>query len=124
MISRAFAFRSPLNAAEREVMSGHPRIGFEEVCHRADLSRDQLLMIYQHHEKLDGTGYPVGLVGSEINWSGKLCAVVDVFDALTARRSYRQPARPVQALEFLELSSGSHFSPEFVQGWSAVVHGM
>jgi HD-GYP domain-containing protein (c-di-GMP phosphodiesterase class II) len=110
-----------LTDAEREVMQDHPRIGFEELCQRPDLSSDQLLMVYQHHEKLDGTGYPVRLCGEEINWMARLCAVVDVFDALTARRCYREATGPQRALEIILKGSGNHFSPEYVQCWTSLV---
>jgi HD-GYP domain-containing protein (c-di-GMP phosphodiesterase class II) len=110
-----------LTPAERAAIADHPRFGFEELCHRSDLTRDQLLTVYQHHEKLDGTGYPVGLVGDEINWMARLCAVVDVFDALTARRVYRRAADAEEALKVLRRGIGKHFSPEYVQCWTNLV---
>lgn len=54
-----------------------------------------------HHEKLDGSGYPDGLLGEEIAPGAKILAVVDIFDALTARRPYREPESPQAALELL-----------------------
>lgn len=54
-----------------------------------------------HHEKLDGSGYPEGLRGEEISMEVRILAVADVFDALTARRPYRQPAKDEEALEYL-----------------------
>lgn len=110
-----------LSAQEREVISQHPRMGFQEVCGRDDLNRDQLLMVYHHHEKLDGTGYPVGLCGEEIHWTGRLCAVVDVFDALTGRRPYRKSATATEAISYLQQNAAAHFDPEFVRCWSSLV---
>lgn len=110
-----------LTRAERDAIAQHPRLGFEELCDGADLDRDQLLMVYHHHEKLDGTGYPVGLQGEEIHWTGRLCAVVDVFDALTGRRPYRKPATAEEASVFLNRGIGSHFDEEFVRCWSNTV---
>ena len=111
----------PLTPEEREVINEHPRLGFEELCHLPGLTRDQLLTVYQHHERLDGSGYPVRLLGDEINWMAQLCAVVDVFDALTARRSYRQAANAEYALDYVRLGSGKHYSPEYVQCWTHLV---
>ena len=56
----------------------------------ADLTWSQLMMVYQHHERLDGRGYPVGIVDDEIDPWAKICAVADVFDALTCDRPYRK----------------------------------
>lgn len=111
----------PLTAEEREIINEHPRLGFEELCGLPGLSRDQLLMVYQHHERLDGSGYPVRLIGDEISWMARLCAIVDVFDALTARRQYRQAANAEYALNYVQLGSGKHFSPEYVQCWTELV---
>jgi HD-GYP domain-containing protein (c-di-GMP phosphodiesterase class II) len=110
-----------LTDSEREIMQDHPRKGFVELCGQEGMSQDQLLMIYQHHEKLDGSGYPVRLVGDEINWMAQLCAVVDVFDALTARRCYRQSAAAESALEIIGQGAGNHFSIEYVQCWKNLV---
>ena len=111
----------PLTLRERQLMSEHPRMGFEELCRRTDLTQGQLLMVYQHHEKLDGTGYPVRLNGDEIHWMARLCAVVDVFDALTARRAYRKPATAEEALQYLEQESGKHFDPEMAECWRTIM---
>ncbi len=112
---------SVLTREEMAVIAQHPRLGFEELCGHADLDRDQLLMIYHHHEKLDGTGYPVGLVGDEIHWTGRLCAVVDVFDALTGRRPYRKPTSAQGAVDFLEQQGGVLYDEEFVRCWSSTI---
>jgi HD-GYP domain-containing protein (c-di-GMP phosphodiesterase class II) len=104
-----------LTRRERAIIADHPRLGFEELCERPDLDRDQLLMAYQHHERLDGSGYPVGLVGDEIHWTGRLCAVVDVFDALTGRRPYREPSSAEEAIDYLQQGVVRHFDKEYVQ---------
>lgn len=112
---------SRLSPEERQAIAEHPRLGFEELCDRPDLDRDQLLMVYHHHEKIDGSGYPVGLQGEEIHWTGRLCAVVDVFDALTGRRPYRTPFTIEAAAAFLEQQVNQHFDEEFVRCWSSIL---
>ena len=112
-----------LTPAEREAINDHPRLGFEELCLLPGLSRAQLLTVYQHHERRDGSGYPVRLLGDDINWMAQLVAVVDVFDALTARRRYRQPVAAENAIEFVRRGSGKHFSPEYVECWTELVNG-
>lgn len=111
----------PLTEDERREINQHPRIGFEELAKLPCLTRDQLLTVYQHHERLDGSGYPVGLVGDEICQMAQLCAVVDVFDALTARRSYRQSVGIEDALAPIRLGAGIHFSAEYTACWTDLV---
>jgi HD-GYP domain-containing protein (c-di-GMP phosphodiesterase class II) len=70
--------------------------------------------VLHHHERLDGSGYPYGLVGGQIPESARVVAVADAFDAMTSTRSYRR-ARPVgAALEELERCAGSQFDPRMV----------
>ncbi len=108
----------PLTPQERELINQHPQRGYEDLVVRGDLTRAQLLMIYQHHERLDGGGYPVGSVGEEIHPWARMLAVVDVFDALTGRRPYRRPATAEVALHYLQKNAGFHFDKEMVQCWS------
>ncbi|MEQ8212127.1 MAG: HD domain-containing protein [Lacipirellulaceae bacterium] len=106
-----------LTAQQRAVIQEHPRYGYEELCLRDDLTHDQLMMVYQHHEKVDGTGYPVRVDASEIHPWAKMIAVVDVFDALTSKRPYRRPAPLAEVLGFLEEGSGTQFDAEMVRCW-------
>ena len=108
---------SKLTDNEWLLIKSHPQRGYEDVCHRSDMTEEQLLMIYEHHERFDGKGYPVGLVGEEIHPWARLLAVVDVFDAVTSARPYRKPMSLSQSLQFLEANSGTHFDPEMVQCW-------
>lgn len=68
-----------------------------------------------HHERWDGTGYPLGLAGEDIPLEGRITAVADVFDALSSRRPYK-PAYPVdRCIAIIEGESGSHFDPKIVE---------
>ena len=80
-----------LDAAERSIIETHPQRGYEELCTRNDMSEGQLMVVYQHHEKYDGSGYPVGFQGDEIHPWARMLAIVDVFDAMTGTRPYRRP---------------------------------
>ena len=73
------------------------------------------MMVYGHHERLDGRGYPVGIVGDEIDPWAKICAVADVFDALTCDRPYHTAISVAAACEFLEGRAGTSFDQEIVQ---------
>jgi len=70
-----------------------------------------------HHEKLDGTGYPDGLVDEEIPLGGKIIAVADVFEALTSKRHYRDPMPLSEAFDFLIENTGNHFDKTCVDAF-------
>lgn len=67
-----------------------------------------------HHEKWDGSGYPAGLSGTDIPLSGRICAIADVFDALTSDRPYRGALSVEDAMEVMENKKGRHFDPELL----------
>jgi HD-GYP domain-containing protein (c-di-GMP phosphodiesterase class II) len=68
-----------------------------------------------HHEKLDGTGYPNGLIGDQIHFGAKIIAVADVFEALTSKRHYRDPMMVSEAFEILVENIGTHFDKQCVE---------
>jgi hypothetical protein len=70
-----------------------------------------------HHEKIDGSGYPRGLRGSEIPFGAKIIAVADFFEAITAKRHYRGPMPLSQAIRLLEERSGAHFEKKVVKAF-------
>jgi adenylate cyclase len=79
-----------------------------------DLAKD---IVYTHHERWDGKGYPRGLKGDQIPVAGRLMAIVDVYDALTTRRRYRQPLSHDQAVELIVNGYGTHFDPDVVDAF-------
>ncbi|GAB6038714.1 two-component system response regulator [Fundidesulfovibrio butyratiphilus] len=110
----------PLTAEEFEVMKGHTTLG-AEILQRADdqLGHDSFLRVardiaHTHHEKWDGTGYPQKLPGPDIPISGRIMAVVDVYDALISKRVYKAPLPHRQAVEIIAKGSGGHFDPQIV----------
>ncbi|MFF7447276.1 MULTISPECIES: HD domain-containing phosphohydrolase [unclassified Streptomyces] len=119
----------PLTPEERRVIELHPEYGHEMVRGISFLGEARAAVLH-HHERLDGSGYPYGLVGSQIPESARVVAVADAFDAMTSTRSYRR-ARPVPtALEELQRCAGTQFDPRMVtalvralgrHGWHPVV---
>jgi HD-GYP domain-containing protein (c-di-GMP phosphodiesterase class II) len=105
-------------ADEWVIIRRHPTDGYHELCQRPDLIWGQLMMVYQHHERLDGSGYPTGAIGADIHPWAKVCAVVDVFDALTCSRPYRKPVPVLEVCDYLEKHAGTWFDREAVQCWS------
>jgi putative nucleotidyltransferase with HDIG domain len=110
-----------LDELEFRTVQKHPTTGFMQVAARSDLSLGQLMMVYQHHEKLDGTGYPVGVVGDEIHPWAKLCTVVDIYEALTSVRPYRTPMQQATALALLSKESSKKLDAEIVNAWTEIV---
>ena len=110
-----------LDEKEIEIVRRHPTLGFRKLYHRPDVSLGQLMMIYQHHEQIDGSGYPVGHVGREIHEWGRLCAVCDVFEALTSHRPYRAGYPFEKACEMMLAKSGTAFDREYLTCWMQFV---
>jgi putative nucleotidyltransferase with HDIG domain len=110
-----------LDDLEFRTVQRHPTIGFAQVAQRNDLNLGQLMMIYQHHEKLDGSGYPVGSVDDEIHPWAKICTVVDIFEAITSVRPYRTPMVQATALEILNKSAPTKLDCDMVKAWSEIV---
>jgi HD-GYP domain-containing protein (c-di-GMP phosphodiesterase class II) len=97
----------------------HPVSGYRELYNQQGLAWSQLMMVYQHHERLDGTGYPTGVSGDEVHAWARLCSVVDVFDALTCDRPYRKAMRISEACAHLEEHAGTWFDAEIVRCWTS-----
>jgi putative nucleotidyltransferase with HDIG domain len=119
----------PLTPEERRVIELHPEYG-HEITRGISFLGEARSAILHHHERVDGSGYPYGLVGSQIPESARVVAVADAFDAMTSTRSYSR-ARPVEvALEELRRCAGAQFDPRMVaalvrviarDGWHPVV---
>ena len=71
-------------------------------------------IVYTHHERWDGAGYPEGLRGDAIPIAGRILAVVDVYDAATTRTLYRRPISHQDAISFIASASGTQFDPAVV----------
>ena len=101
---------SALDPAEREIMNRHPVDGAEILASISDLRR-VLPGVRNHHERLDGRGYPDGLSGDEIPLLARIIAVADTYDAMTTSRPYRPGLPPERAAAEIEKGAGSQFCP-------------
>lgn len=118
-----------LTSYERLIIETHPLIGFDILKKITSKIKDNFLeesykvaenIILYHHEKWNGTGYPNKLKQEEIPLEARIVAVVDVFDALTSRRSYKEGWTAEKALEFLEKQKNEHFDPEIVDTFLSI----
>lgn len=110
-----------LDELERKQIETHPTLGLQRVFEREDLSYGSMMMIYQHHERLNGQGYPVGLCGDQIHPWAKICAIVDVYEALTSHRPYRQALSHQTAIAILQKGSGAEFDEEMLACWQQLL---
>ena len=104
----------PLTAAEWVLMKRHPAIAYELLAPVRYL-RLALDIPYRHHEKWDGTGYPLGLQGEQIPLTARLFAVVDVWDAMRSDRPYRTAWPEEKARAQIRSLAGTHFDPRVVE---------
>jgi putative two-component system response regulator len=102
----------PLTAEEWEIMKTHTMIGAGILdSPSSDYLEHGRVIALTHHERWDGSGYPRGLSGEDIPLYGRICAVADVFDALTSKRPYKQPYPNEKALRIMREGRGTHFDP-------------
>lgn len=114
-----------LEADEWSVMREHAEIGREMLSRsKREILQAAAMLAGHHHEKWDGTGYPLGLKGEEIHLYGRIGAVADVFDALGTRRSYKEPWPLEKILDYLREQRGLHFEPVIVDWVLANVEAM
>ena len=114
-----------LNPDEWEIMKQHVTMGAEILGdHPDELLTLARTVALSHHEKWDGTGYPLGLQGPEIPQVGQIVALADVFDALTSERPYK-PAWPIEkATQTIEDGAGKHFDPALMPAFRAALPEM
>lgn len=102
--------KGPLSERQFEVMKQHPVYAYE-LLSPIEFLRPAIDIPYCHHERWDGTGYPRGLKGDQIPMAARIFAVVDVYDALTSDRPYREAWTPEAAKTHIREGVGTHFDP-------------
>ena len=104
-----------LTEDERRVMEAHTEMGHRILAGSGvELLDLAAKMALTHHERIDGTGYPAGAAGEEIPIEGRICAIADVFDALTSDRVYRQAFQPDEARAMMLEGRGTQFDTELL----------
>jgi putative two-component system response regulator len=103
-----------LEAWENQIMQNHVKVGIR-ILEPIDCFHDLLGVVAQHHERLDGSGYPAGLAGDQISVHARIVAVADAYDALTSDRPYRKGVPQEKAIEILKENSGTQFDPKVVE---------
>lgn len=110
-----------LKADEWETMKQHTVMGAKILGgSQADYIKLAEDVALTHHEKWDGSGYPNGLKGSDINLAGRITAIADVFDALTSSRPYKEPFSLEKSFSITKDGRGNHFDPDVVDAFLKV----
>lgn len=113
--------RGPLSIDERQLINEHPGVGANIIRPLGFMEREHFI-IRHHHERVDGTGYPDGLRGEELDELTKILTVADSYDAMTSSRNYRRNMNVEEAVAELKGCAGTQFDKNTVQVFSAHIH--
>jgi HD-GYP domain-containing protein (c-di-GMP phosphodiesterase class II) len=106
----------PLDETEWQEMRRHAELGYE-ILRGIDFLQDAAEVVYAHHERFDGSGYPRGLKGDEIPLGARVFSIVDAYNAMTSHRPYRKALPHYKALEEIKRNAGTQFDPEIVRAF-------
>jgi HD-GYP domain-containing protein (c-di-GMP phosphodiesterase class II) len=104
-----------LTDEEFDEMKKHPNFGYTIGLKLGIKNKNILQGIRLHHEKLDGSGYPFGMQGRAIPLYARIISICDIFDALTSRRSYKDPMSTFDTLKLIKVQMGKHVDLEILQ---------
>ncbi|PCJ95140.1 MAG: two-component system response regulator [Zetaproteobacteria bacterium] len=110
-----------LTEAEFEIMKGHVGKTVDYLKKVENIPSAVFIIAEQHHEKIDGTGYPFGLKGKELNELARMAAVVDVFSALTDRRVYKEPMKVSKAMNIMSEEMVGHLDQNYVKMFRGIL---
>lgn len=105
---------SSLTSEEFDHIKQHSELGFNFILNDNQIAESSKIAILQHHEAFDGTGYPKGVIGKEIDLFARVICVADSYDALTSDRPYRKAMLPTDAIEYIMSEYGTKFDPDIV----------
>jgi HD-GYP domain-containing protein (c-di-GMP phosphodiesterase class II) len=106
---------SVLTDEEVREMQRHPQYGYEILTQTHQSTQECKTIVLHHHERNDGSGYPLGLKGEDIHLYGRICSLADVYDALNSERPYRHGLGPFAALKLMKEEMLTHFHKELFE---------
>jgi putative two-component system response regulator len=110
-----------LTNEERKIMMSHAFLG-KKILEPMGLPPAVLDLVHHHHERWDGSGYPDGLSGENIPLSARIFAIVDVWDALTSDRPYREAWSFDQVIAYITDQAGKHFDPNLLENFFVIIN--
>jgi len=105
-----------LTPQEYSVVKRHPQAGYE-MLKKSSLDPQILNAVLMHHERCDGSGYPLGLTGNQLPTFAKMVSIADVYDAMTSARVYRGPLCPFKTIEIFEEEGLQKYDPHFIMSF-------
>lgn len=115
---------SQLTVLEFELIKCHPQAGYDvlkDIPFMESLGKDVAIIVLQHHERIDGTGYPQGLKGDAIEYESKILSVADIFEAMSSHRPYRPAFDIESAKKELLNKRGKYYAPECIDACMRVI---
>lgn len=107
-----------LTDAEKEIIRLHPKLSYDFLTNKTNLNAVTRHIVLQHHERIDGSGYPRGAMKDQIHALTRIIAITDTYDALTSDRPYRKGYSPNEALEMIMSNAGTLFDFEYANLFS------
>lgn len=112
-----------LTGEEMGEMKKHPNLGFRILQETKQMTEESKIIVLQHHERFDGSGYPKGIRGEDLHVYGKICAIADVYDALTTDRPYRKRMQPFEGLKIMKEQMLHHFQKDMFEQFVLMIAG-
>jgi HD-GYP domain-containing protein (c-di-GMP phosphodiesterase class II) len=112
-----------LDDEEFRIMKTHVEHGLD-IVQRSEWLSDAAVVVGNHHEKCDGSGYPGGVDQKDIPINARIFAIADVFDALTSKRPYKEPFSFEQSMQILQDGRGSHFDAQMIDVFSTIASSL
>ncbi|VAW40138.1 hypothetical protein MNBD_GAMMA01-1200 [hydrothermal vent metagenome] len=110
-----------LSTSEKIMLQSHVELGVEMLATENNVDHSTLVIVETHHERFNGTGYPYALVGDEIPYFGQIAGLVDVFDAITSKKSYGKQLTSAQAMDWLYSQRDKLFSGKLIDDFIQAV---
>lgn len=117
----SFNNAEPLDDEKRKTIHTHPKEGYEYLKDNMDINAHVRMIVYQHHEWINGEGYPQGIKGTDITELARIVAITDMYDALTSDRPYRKAYSVQEATEYLLASSLHQLDFELVKEFVKII---
>jgi HD-GYP domain-containing protein (c-di-GMP phosphodiesterase class II) len=102
-----------LTDAEHAIVKTHTGLGYDFLAIGGEIPEDVMKVCLEHHERFDGSGYPLGLAGDQISRFGRMAGICDVYDSMTSDRPHRPRMEPNAAFEQMRITEG-HFDPDLL----------
>ena len=108
-----------LSEAEFQIMKQHSTLGYQMLCDIPGINQDIQMGVLMHHEREDGSGYPLGTTGDQIHYFAKIAALADIYDAMTSERCYKSRQSPFDVLEMFENQSFGILDPKYLMTFTS-----